>query len=59
MIAEDVCDLPQPAPMAQHQADPDPAGWVWAMVEVTVERCFGPPEQGRMGGTIGRGSTCA
>jgi hypothetical protein len=45
MIAEDVCDLPQPAPMAQHQADPDLAGWVWAMVDVPVERYFGPAEK--------------
>ena len=38
-------DMPQPASMAQHQADPDLAGWIWAMVEVPVERYFGPAEK--------------
>lgn len=45
LIAEDGGDLPQPAPMAHHQADPDLAGWVWAMVDVPVERFFGPAEK--------------
>ena len=45
LIAEDVGELPRPAPMATHQADPDLAGWVWAMVDVPVERYFGPAEK--------------
>jgi len=44
-IAEDGGELPQPLAMAVHQADPDLAGWVWAMVEVPVERFFGPAEK--------------
>ncbi|WP_041446929.1 type II toxin-antitoxin system HicB family antitoxin [Thiocystis violascens] len=31
--------------MAEHQANPDFAGWVWAVVEVPVERYFGPAEK--------------
>ena len=45
LIAEDGGELPRPAPMATHQADPDLAGWVWAMVDVPVERYFGPAEK--------------
>jgi predicted RNase H-like HicB family nuclease len=44
-LAEDGAELPVPAPMAQHQADPDLAGWIWAMVDVPVERYFGPAEK--------------
>ena len=45
MLAEDGGDMPQSKPMATHQADPDLAGWVWAMVDVPVERYFGPAEK--------------
>ncbi len=45
VIAEEGGELPQPRPMAQHQSDPDLAGWVWAMVDVPVERYFGPAEK--------------
>ena len=38
LLAEDGGEIPLPAPMAQHQADPDLAGWVWAVVDVPVER---------------------
>lgn len=44
-LAEDGAELPAPAPMAGHQADPDLAGWIWAMVEAPVERYFGPAEK--------------
>lgn len=44
-LAEDGGDLPVPRPMAEHQADPDLAGWIWAMVEAPVERYFGPAEK--------------
>ena len=45
MLAEDGGDMPQSKPMAAHQAAPDLAGWVWAMVDVPVERYFGPAEK--------------
>lgn len=45
LIAEDGGELPRTAPMAQHQADPALAGRVWAMVNVPVERYFGPAEK--------------
>lgn len=45
LLAEDGRDIPAPRPMAEHQADPDLKGWIWAMVEVPVERYFGPAEK--------------
>ena len=45
LLAEDGAALPLPRPMAEHQAAPNLAGWVWAMVEVPVERYFGPAEK--------------
>ncbi len=45
LLAEDGADLPVPRPLAELQADADLAGWVWAMVEVPVERYFGPAEK--------------
>ncbi len=45
MLAEDGADMPHSAPMAQHQADPEFVGWVWAVVELPVERYFGPAEK--------------
>jgi predicted RNase H-like HicB family nuclease len=45
LIAEDGGELPLARPMAEHQADADLAGWVWAMVDVPVERYFGPAEK--------------
>jgi hypothetical protein len=30
--------------MARHQADPEFARWVWAVVDVPVERTLGPAE---------------
>jgi len=45
LLAEDGQDIPSPQPLAHHQADPDLAGWVWAMVDVPVERYFGPAEK--------------
>lgn len=44
-LAEDGAALPAPRPMAEHQADADLTGWVWAMVEAPVERYFGPAEK--------------
>ena len=44
-LAEDGQGLPACGPLAEHQADPDLAGWVWAMVDVPVKRYFGPAEK--------------
>ena len=44
-LIEDGSNLPAPGTLAEHQADPDYAGWIWAVVEVPVERYFGPAEK--------------
>lgn len=44
-VIEDGGDVPVAKTLAEHQADPDFAGWVWAVVEVPVERYFGPAEK--------------
>ena len=41
-LAEDGKDIPAPKDMATHHADPDFAGMTWAMVDVPIERYFGP-----------------
>ena len=38
-------DVPVAKTLAEHQSDPDFAGWIWAVVEVPVERYFGPAEK--------------
>ncbi len=42
---EDGCDIPKAKPLAEHQANPDFSGWIWAVVEVPVERYLGPAEK--------------
>ena len=37
-LIEDGLDLPPAQTIAQHQADPEYAGWVWAVVDVPVEK---------------------
>lgn len=44
-VIEDGGDVPIARPLAEHQADPDFAGWIWAVAEVPVERYFGPAEK--------------
>lgn len=44
-VIEDGGDVPMAKTLAEHQADPDYAGWIWAIVEVPVERYFGPAEK--------------
>lgn len=44
-VIEDGGDVPVAKTLAEHQADPEFAGWVWAVVEVPVERYFGPAEK--------------
>jgi len=44
-LIEDGGEVPLARTLAEHQADPDFAGWIWAVVEVPVERYFGPAEK--------------
>lgn len=44
-VIEDGGDVPIAKTLAEHQLDPDFAGWIWAVVEVQVERYFGPAEK--------------
>ncbi len=44
-VIEDGGDVPVAKSLAEHQADPEFAGWIWAVVEVPVERYFGPAEK--------------
>jgi predicted RNase H-like HicB family nuclease len=44
-VIEDGGDVPVAKTLAEHQADPDFSGWIWAIVEVPVERYFGPSEK--------------
>ena len=37
--------LPQRQPIATHQANPDYAGGVWAVVDAPVEKYFGPADK--------------
>ena len=45
ILIEDGGDVRPARSLAEHQADPDFAGWIWAVVEVPVERYFGPAEK--------------
>jgi len=44
-VIEDGGDVPVAKTLAEHQLDPDFAGWIWAVIEVPVERYFGPAEK--------------
>jgi predicted RNase H-like HicB family nuclease len=44
-LIEDGGDIPERQPIAVHQANPDYAGGVWAVVEVPIEKYFGPAEK--------------
>jgi predicted RNase H-like HicB family nuclease len=44
-ILEDGKDVPIGKSIAVHQADPEFAGWVWAVVDVPVEKYLGPAEK--------------
>ncbi|MDG4549360.1 MAG: type II toxin-antitoxin system HicB family antitoxin [Candidatus Contendobacter sp.] len=37
--------FPETASLTVHQANPEFAGWIWAVIEVPVERYFGPAEK--------------
>jgi len=44
-VIEDGGSVPIASPMSVHQTNPEYAGWIWAVVEVPVERYFGPAEK--------------
>ena len=44
-LIEDGSPIPTEQTMAQHQANPDFAGGVWAVVDVPVEKYLGPTEK--------------
>ena len=44
-MIEDGEDIPPGKTIAEHQADPEFAGWVWAVVDVPVEKYLGPAEK--------------
>ncbi|MBN8441828.1 MAG: type II toxin-antitoxin system HicB family antitoxin [Thauera sp.] len=44
-LAEDDADIPVAGTVAQHQAKPEFAGWIWAVVDVDVTRYMGKAEK--------------
>lgn len=44
-LAEDGEPMPVASAIGELQADPDLAGWIWAIVDVPIERYFGPAEK--------------
>ncbi len=44
-MAEDNRDIPLPRPLAEHQANPEFAGWMWALVDVDVSLYDGRAEK--------------
>ena len=44
-MIEDGLDIPLGKTIAEHQKDPEFAGWVWAVVDVPVEKYLGPAEK--------------
>jgi hypothetical protein len=44
-LAEEGKDLPKTKPMAEWMKDREYRGWSWGMVDVPVERFFGPAEK--------------
>lgn len=44
-LIEDGGTIPTARTLAEHQANSEFAGWIWAVVEVPVERYFGPAEK--------------
>lgn len=45
LLAEEGVDIAPALPLAQHQANVELGGAVWAVVDVAVERYFGPAEK--------------
>lgn len=44
-LIEDGVSLPVARSLTVHQTNPEFAGWIWAVVEVPIERYFGPAEK--------------
>jgi predicted RNase H-like HicB family nuclease len=44
-VIEDGQDIPPAKSISLHQQDPEFAGWVWAVVDVPVEKYLGPAEK--------------
>jgi hypothetical protein len=44
-LIEDGESIPARLPIAVHQANPDFAGGVWAVVDAPIEKYFGPAEK--------------
>jgi predicted RNase H-like HicB family nuclease len=44
-VIEDGGEIPNPGMLSEFQEDPEFSGWIWAIVEVPVERYFGPAEK--------------
>lgn len=45
IVMEDGGSIPDPKPLSVHQADPDLAGAVWAVIDVPVEKYLGPAQR--------------
>lgn len=45
ILAEEGKDLPQTRPMSEWQKDREYKGWAWGIIEVPIERFFGPAEK--------------
>jgi predicted RNase H-like HicB family nuclease len=45
ILAEDKKDLPVAKAMSEWQSDKEYEGWTWGIVDVEVERLFGPAEK--------------
>lgn len=44
-IIEDGGSIPLAQTLSEHQSDPDFSKWIWGVVDVPVERYFGPAEK--------------
>jgi hypothetical protein len=44
-VIENGGDVPVTQTLTEHRANPEFAGWVWAVIEVPVERYFGPADK--------------
>ena len=47
MVIEDGHPIPEASPIAKHQANPEFAGWVWAVVEVDLSKLSGNAKRNR------------
>jgi predicted RNase H-like HicB family nuclease len=45
MLSEKNKEIPQPKPMSEWQKNREYKGWAWGIIDVPVERFFGPAEK--------------